>query len=207
MVGAGVCAARRPDFPPIFRKFFTQGKRPRAHKTPAPTAFFDKLQYINIEHIVPQNQLTSEEATNFSNFIGVCPGGRDQSDNTRKTCDAYRGILSEEQQTMQLTPINEAQMKTIRYRRDGEIYSTDAVLSHQLSEKLNLNGEETYLKQNRATAYQNLLKVLERETAQGKWSKTFLKNMWDVFCKPNEIGAYREYVGVYEYWLKRWMHN
>ena len=108
---------------------------------------------------------------------------------------------------MQLDPLNEAQMKTIRYRRDGEIYSTDAVLSHQLSEKLNLNGEETYLKQNRATAYQNLLKILEREKAQGKWSKTFLKNMWDVFCKPNEIGSYREYVGVYEYWLKRWMHN
>ena len=107
----------------------------------------------------------------------------------------------------ELNPLNEAQMETIRYRPTGEIYSTDKVLSHQLSEKLNLNGKSTYLKENRATAYQNLLKVLKREKVQGKWSKTLLKNMWDVFCKPNETGAYREYVGVYEYWLKRWMHK
>ena len=98
-------------------------------------------------------------------------------------------------------------MKTIRYRPNGEIYSTDKVLSHQLSEKLNLNGESTYLKENRATAYQNLLKVLKREKVQGKLSKTLLKSMRDVFCKPNETGVYREYVGVYEYWLKRWMHK
>lgn len=167
----------------------------------------NKEQYINIEHIVPQNQLTDEEATNFSNFIGVCSGGRDKKANARKTCDAYRGALSEEQQIMQLNPLNEAQMETIRYRRNGEIYSTDKVLSHQLSEKLNLNGESTYLKENRATAYQNLLKVLKREKVQGKLSKTLLKSMWDEFCKPNETGAYREYVGVYEYWLKRWMHK
>lgn len=167
----------------------------------------NKEQYINIEHIVPQNQLTDEEATNFSNFIGVCSGGRDKKDNARKTCDAYRGALSEEQQIMQLNPLDEAQMETIRYRPNGEIYSTDKVLSHQLSEKLNLNGESTYLKENRATAYQNLLKVLKREIVQGKLSKTLLKSMWDEFCKPNETGAYREYVGVYEYWLKRWMHK
>lgn len=108
---------------------------------------------------------------------------------------------------MQLNPLNEAQMETIRYRRNGEIYSTDKVLSHQLSEKLNLNGESTHLKENRATAYQNLLKVFKREKVQGKLSKTLLKSMWDEFCKPNETGAYREYVGVYEYWLKRWMHK
>ena len=66
----------------------------------------NKEQYINIEHIVPQNQLTDEEATNFSNFIGVCSGGRDKKDNARKTCDAYRGALSEEQQIMQLNPLN-----------------------------------------------------------------------------------------------------
>ena len=143
----------------------------------------------------------------FSNFIGVCTGGRDKKDNARKTCDAYRGALSEEQQIMQLNPLNEAQMKTIRYRPNGEIYSTDKVLSHQLSEKLNLNGESTYLKENRATAYQNLLKVLKREKVQGKLSKTLLKSMRDVFCKPNETGVYREYVGVYEYWLKCWLYK
>lgn len=167
----------------------------------------NKEQYINIEHIVPQNQLTDEEATTFSNFIGVCPGGRSKTNNAGKTCDAYRGTLSKEQQIMQLNPHNEVQMETICYQSNGEIYSTDAALSHQLSEKLNLNGESTYLKQNRKTAYQNLIKALEKKKAQGRWSKLLLKNMWNKFCEPDETGAYREYVGVYEYWLKRWINK
>ena len=108
---------------------------------------------------------------------------------------------------MQLDPLNGAQMKTIRYRPNGEIYSTDGALSHQLSEKLNLNGESTYLKQNRETAYRNLVDTLKKKKPQRNWSKTFLKSMWNKFCEPDETGAYREYVGVYEYWLKRWMNK
>ena len=167
----------------------------------------NKEQYINIEHVTPQNQLTDEDATAFSNFIGVCSGGRDKKDNAIKTCDAYRGTLSEAQQIMRLNPLNEAQMETIRYKQDGEIYSTDKVLSQQLSEKLNLNGEATYLKQNRATAYQNLIDMMRRKKPKQDWSKTFLKTMWKAFCEPDRNGAYREYVGVYEYWLKRWMNK
>lgn len=51
----------------------------------------NKEQYINIEHIVPQNQLTDEEATNFSNFIGVCSAElrKAHQANDRAVMDAY----------------------------------------------------------------------------------------------------------------------
>lgn len=95
----------------------------------------DQTQYLNIEHLDPQNQLTDEETAEFSNLLGVCPGNRSSADNAKKTCDAYRGILEKNQQTMRLNPLDEAQMDTIFYRRNGEIGSTDTELNKELSDK------------------------------------------------------------------------
>lgn len=167
----------------------------------------DEKHYIHIEHLIPQNQLTDEEATNFSNFLGVCPGNRDAAENDEKTCDAYRGSLESEQQAMNLNPLDAVQMETIYYLRNGEICSTDTVLNAELSNKLNLNGDSTYLKQNRETAYRKLIKALSDRKPQTEWTKSFLEKAWQVFCMPNKDGAYKEYVGVYEYWLKRWMRK
>ena len=167
----------------------------------------DQDRYLHIEHLMPQNQLTDEEAANFSNFLGVCPGNRDAAENDEKTCDAYRGSLDNEQQAMHLNPLDAVQMETIYYLRNGEIRSTDTTLSAELSNKLNLNGDSTYLKQNRETAYQNPIKTLKDKKPQAEWTKTFLEKAWRAFCMPNKDGAYKEYVGVYEYWLKRWMRK
>lgn len=105
----------------------------------------DQLNYLNIEHLDPQNQLPDEATTDFSNLLGVCPGNRSSTENAKKTCDAYRGILEEDQQTMRLNPLDEAQMDTIFYQRNGEIGSTDTELNKELSDKLNLNSEAAYL--------------------------------------------------------------
>ena len=165
----------------------------------------DQLNYLNIEHLDPQNQLPDEATTDFSNLLGVCPGNRSSTENAKKTCDAYRGILEEDQQTMRLNPLDEAQMDTIFYQRNGEIGSTDTELNKELSDKLNLNSEAAYLPQNRETAYSQLVRFLKAKKPIGEWSKPFLQQAWQLFCTPDKIGAYREYVGVYEYWLKHWM--
>ena len=165
----------------------------------------DQLNYLNIEHLDPQNQLTDEAATDSSNLLGVCPGNRSSTENAKKTCDAYRGILEEDQQTMRLNPLDEAQMDTIFYQRNGEIGSTDTELNKELSDKLNLNSEAAYLPQNRETAYSQLVRFLKAKKPIGEWSKPFLQQAWQLFCTPDKTGAYREYVGVYEYWLKHWM--
>ena len=149
----------------------------------------DQNHYLHIEHLVPQNQLTDEEATNFSNFLGVCPGNRDAAENSEKTCDAYRGSLDNEQQTMHLNPLDAAQMETIYYLRNGEIDSTDNVLSAELSDKLNLNGDATYLKQNRATAYRKLIKALSDRKPQTEWTQNrFLKRHGRCFvCRTKTV--------------------
>ena len=141
----------------------------------------DQNRYLHIEHLMPQNQLTDEEATNFSNFLGVCPGNRDTAENAEKTCDAYRGSLENEQQTMRLNPLDAVQMETIYYLRNGEISSTDTALSAELSNKLNLNGDSTYLKQNRETAYRNLIKALKDKKPQAEWTKHSLKRHGERF--------------------------
>lgn len=82
----------------------------------------------------------------------------------KKTCDAYRGILEEDQQTMRLNPLDEAQMDTIFYQRNGEIGSTDTELNKELSDKLNLNSEAAYLPQNRETAYSQLVRFLKAKS-------------------------------------------
>lgn len=61
------------------------------------------------------------------------------------------------------------------------------------------------LPQNRETAYSQLVKFLKARKPISEWSKPFLQQAWRLFCTPDKTGAYREYVGVYEYWLKHWM--
>lgn len=161
--------------------------------------------YLNIEHLAPQNQISGEEATLFANMIGVCPGRRSEEHNHKKTCDAFRGSLPTEQQAMRLNPLDQDQMESIFYMGNGEIHSTDPILDAELSDKLNLNGNDVYLKANRKGAYRKLIEALKRERPIEDWTKSFLMQAWKQFCTRDKEGRYREYVGVYEYWLKKWM--
>ena len=68
-----------------------------------------------------------------------------------------------------------------------------------------LSSGHSFLPQNRETAYSQLVKFLKARKPISEWSKPFLQQAWRLFCTPDKTGAYREYVGVYEYWLKHWM--
>jgi len=159
--------------------------------------------YVNIEHIIPENTPIIRKGynsnTDVKNMLGVCNGNRPDRDDKNKHCDASRGG-----RTICVNPYNEAQMKTIRYLSDGTICSTDERVNQELNEVLQLNSNCNSLKRNRQTSYRKLTEMVRSMCDDKGIKQAQLNRLRNLFCQKDERGVYREFVGVYEYWLDRW---
>lgn len=168
--------------------------------------------HMGIEHVVPIQQ-SGEDALSYLNMIGCCDGGRsiDVGSGNRRVlcCDAEKG-----ERLLYISPFNEAQMKKIRYDRNGRIYTfpADDSMEHDINDVLKLNGlvdrnsgviladTATSLVLGRKNVYRNYEHYIKQLVGKKKLNRSVLeRKIYDI----ETAATYVEYAGVWLYFLKR----
>ncbi|PCI10280.1 MAG: TIGR02646 family protein [Flavobacteriaceae bacterium] len=153
-----------------------------------------KIPGSKIEHFLCQDDHSQEEL-NYGNMLLACLGN-EGSPKRIQTCDSHKGNL-----TLTHNPSNNARNieGLIKYKSNGEIYSTDDTLNTELETVLNLNVK--LLKDNRRAIYETVQNRIRNKVKQHKTNtlqKRFLeseKRKWFNLAD----GKYMEFcmVGVY----------
>lgn len=147
-----------------------------------------------IEHFKCQDRFPDEEL-NYNNMLLSCSGNQGLPE-LLQTCDTFKG-----NKDLSFNPANRDRNieQLIKYKANGEIYSSDNTLNDELEEVLNLNVKT--LKDNRRILYeevQNRIR-LEGKKQDGKaLKKRFLEKEKEKLLTLKS-GKYREYcmVGVH----------
>lgn len=154
----------------------------------------DTRPITKIEHFLCQTD-NSDKELDYKNMLIACMGG----EGTRKglqTCDTRKrnAILS-------INPTNASRNidNLIKYKSNGEIYSTDDTLNEELKSVLNLNLKR--LVENRRIVYeevQNRIRIEGQKQGNKVLPKKFLEDEKAKLLKMNK-GKFKEYcmVGVY----------
>lgn len=161
-----------------------------------------------IEHWTPLSR-SKDKALQYTNFLGVCHGGRktEMEDTKILCCDASKG-----EKEIQISPWNEAHMKDIAYTSSGIIYtiSQNPEFEKDINFTLCLNGlidkkgnridTATEVIKGRRDAIQwckDLYRTLDR---RGKCTSVELKKKID---EIEQAEVMPEYVGVKLFYLKK----
>lgn len=128
-------------------------------------------------------------------MIAVCNGNRDESDNAVKICDAHRG-----NQKIKVNPLKPETLEGIKYKHNGEIFSTDEQVNIDLQVTLNLNSKKALLPQDRKGALDGLIAGISKEHPTGD-IKNYCTKLLRHYIEEKD---YKEpYVGILIYWLKK----
>lgn len=162
-----------------------------------------------IEHIIPQSTLKADpkKALDYKIMVGVCYGNENKNGAGKKhrwnelTCDAHRG----NQELKVADPFDQVCISKIKYKPDGEIFSEDTDLNHDLQVILNLNfdGDSAYLKKNRREVLKACKEKMKRMKKEGQWNRSFLKRILEEYEKPDPQGHLKPYSGIALWYLKK----
>ncbi len=151
-------------------------------------------QGTKIEHFLCQANHPDQEL-NYSNMMLACTGQQGYSKRLQ-TCDTRKGDL-----TLSYNPSDTRRNieNLIKYKANGEIYSTDAIFNQELELVLNLNVKT--LKDNRRAIYEeikNKIIIEGRKLGNKALKKRFLEREKEKLLNLND-GKFKEYcmVGVY----------
>ena len=161
-----------------------------------------------IEHWCPIDANPSQ-ALSYTNMLACCDGGRKNDTYPHVlSCDAAKG-----DQTITISPLNEAHMTRIRYRANGtvSVFPEDAVLAHDINDILKLNGEvdpsgkvihdtSTNLVHGRRQVYVRFREFMKRVDKMHKSVPAIIRKR---IKELTEVEQYGEYVGVELYLLRR----
>jgi len=147
-----------------------------------------------IEHYLCQDNYSKEEL-NYRNMLLACLGN-EGSPKRIQTCDSHKGNL-----TFTHSPSNNTRNleNLIKYKSNGEIYSSDETLNTELETVLNLNVKQ--LKENRRVVYETVQNRIRNKVKQHKTNtlqKQFLESEKRKWLNLDN-GKYTEFcmVGVY----------
>lgn len=158
-----------------------------------------------IEHCEPQS-LSPEKSLDYDNMVAVCNGNRDHHSPEEKTCDARRGSLSIDKQSMKFLNVFDARkLEVIEYNKgDGTIFSNNLDADEDLNYRLNLNCESRQLKKCRMEALKALMKDIEQKYV----NKTIdNKHIEDLLTKILNNKEKIPFCGILIWWLKKKIRN
>lgn len=141
---------------------------------------------IKIEHLKARDE---DNELEYVNLLAVCKGNEGQP-YRKTTCDTRKGNKS-----IAINPLNSDCMKTINYRNDGTIFSTDVTYDNDINDILNLNCKEGYLKRNRKAALDSLNSWLIRKLRSDESAETLLRRLRRKYDNQDNIELI-EYVGI-----------
>lgn len=167
--------------------------------------------HTTIEHWEPLS-VNKDKALEYDNMLAVCDGGRkaDLTGNVQRIlcCDA-----SKDEKEIAIDPTDERQMKLIKYKTNGEIYTDpeDKRLETDINQVLNLNGlrdqngeliadTSTQLLKGRRDAYEQCRTFFRMLDQKNKFTSNMKKKRIDAIEKQDEMA---EYAGVTLFFLKK----
>lgn len=138
-----------------------------------------------IEHVIPQSELSKEEAMDYGNMVICCPGAIESTAFKRSHCDRHKG-----ETRLSFTPFDNNFVNTISYKSDGTIFSTNAQYNEDLNKVLNLNIG--LLKANRKAVRDQLITSLGKR----EWKKADIEKILKLYTEKDKTGKKKEYCGV-----------
>jgi len=154
-----------------------------------------KLDEMKIEHWQPQTKYTSRQL-DYRNLLGACMGNQGARPQNQH-CDTRKG---DSEITINPTEGGKNCENLIRYRPDGEVYSTDESINRDLNETLNLNLE--FLKKNRKVALDVVLDQLQKKFPNTNWTANIRKKVINDLSDKNVNGYHSEYCQIAICYLK-----
>jgi uncharacterized protein (TIGR02646 family) len=152
-------------------------------------------EQMKIEHWKPQTKYTSLQL-DYRNLLGACKGG-EGSRLQKQHCDTRKG---ESEITVNPIEGDKNCENLIRYRPDGEIYSTDESINLDLNKTLNLNLE--FLKKNRKVALDVVLDQLRKKFPNTTWTANIRQKVINDLSDKDANGYYSEYCQIAIWYLK-----
>jgi len=153
------------------------------------------LDKMKIEHWKPYTKYESLRL-DYQNLLGACKGN-EGARLKNLHCDTKKGETE-----ITINPIADDKNceNLIRYRLDGEIYSTDESINHDLNETLNLNLE--VLKKNRKVALYVVLEQLKKKFPNTNWTANIRQKVINDLSDKDANGYYSEYCQIAIWYLK-----
>ncbi len=145
-----------------------------------------------IEHIIPQSELSREEAMNYGNMVICCPGAVNSTAYRDSHCDRHKG-----ENPISFTPFDRHTIETLSYKSDDTIESTDKDYNRDINEVLNLNNP--LLKRNRKAVRDQIIKSLGKK----EWKRADIESMLNTYLSKDANGCRKEYCGVAIHYLTR----
>lgn len=157
---------------------------------------------VTIEHIIPQHQ-SEDDALLYENMLAVCNGNRNGG-NKHMTCDAKRGSLPSNKQTMVLNPLKPGSLQNLYYKEDGEISSFDEREKEFIDGVLNLNDTAVMLPDCRKGALKGFQEGLGEKYSGHIITKDEFKALYEKYSKAEKK---EPFVGIILNWLEKKMAN
>ena len=155
---------------------------------------------MKIEHWKPESELSSKEALDFSNMLGVCLG-HNEGDKGKlyDTCDSHKGDIK-----IKMNPLNKEHIKAIKYIiKSGEIDSDDPAIKKDVNETLNLNSKTHMLQENRKAVLDEVIIKLSKLQKHGEWKKSIIEKIKHEYERVGSDGMKKEYAGIVIWYLNR----
>lgn len=157
---------------------------------------------MRIEHYCPKSKYPELQLT-YSNLLAVCKGegyisNKNSEKNCQPTCDNSKGDAE-----LEINPLKEVCIKSISYKRDGEILSEE--YQPDLDNILNLNGS---LKRTREEAYKNFVIELKKaiiSKRSGVKKKT--KLLTDLHKSLKKSSPKNGYIGIKLWLIESWIED
>jgi uncharacterized protein (TIGR02646 family) len=148
---------------------------------------------MKVEHWQPQSKY-SEKQLDYQNLLAACRGNEGEPKHLQH-CDTHKG-----EQEMTLNPLDKL-IKSIKYRKDGRIYSDDPNIDQDLNKILNLNIQT--LVNNRAEIIDDVIQsLINIKGKQAVWSVAHIKKKIQQY-ETKTAGKYHPYCQVIIYFLNK----
>jgi len=154
------------------------------------------VENMKIEHWASQTRYPNRQL-DYQNLLAACEGGMGapkhlQHCDTRKGDDDIRIHPADRQHNCETY---------IRYQADGEIYSDNDRINHDLNKVLNLNLQRFCY--NRKAVLVGMLDALRKKRPDGVWTKSFLQVEQRRWSHRAAGGQFLEYCQVVSYHLQK----
>ncbi|EDN69751.1 conserved hypothetical protein [Beggiatoa sp. PS] len=153
---------------------------------------------MKIEHHKPQTKYPKLQL-DYQNLLASCKGNDGGPKHLPRHCDT-----SKADQEITLNPVDKLKNcePLIKYRTNGQIYSDDLVINHELNDILNLNTP-TLINCRKAIRLQVIKELTKIKGKNAAWPPTKIKKIIEKHKDKDETGQYIPYCQVVIYFLKK----
>lgn len=157
-----------------------------------------RIRLDGVTRIEHYEKRTAENQLDYDNLLLCCSGGEGKVNPAEYTCDKCK-----QDKKLHLSPLEEADMNTIRYTSNGKMISSNEVYQKDLDEVLNLNDPNGYLIKNRKAALEVVRGYLKNHLKSGQTAEALLYKLDAFYSKPNASGELEEYVGIIRWYIEK----